>query len=284
MGTTAGRSRGNPYSRPLRDAFVDSGPYNRLKIAGEMGGTAVKVVTLGVRPPFAWLRDAAVEFSLAFRRCALPLILSHSVYLIGFGIILFGRIVESLGIVERVSGADHIIWSREIATWITGMIFAGIVGSAMTADLGARKIREELDALSVLGVERIRSLVVPRVIAATFAMPFLVVLSLLLVDLVNLAIAPRMFDFSTGVFIEGLKGLLDPRDIYLTVLLKNLVLGFFVGVVACYKGVTAGGGAEGVGKAVNETVVITFFGIWLFNSIFNLAYFNAFPDVTSFRG
>jgi phospholipid/cholesterol/gamma-HCH transport system permease protein len=67
-------------------------------------------------------------------------------------------------------------------------------------------------------------------------------------------------------------------------LVKNVVLGFFVGVVACHKGLTCKAGAEGVGRAVNQTVVITFFGIWLFNSVFNLGYLTVFPDAAQFRG
>jgi phospholipid/cholesterol/gamma-HCH transport system permease protein len=54
--------------------------------------------------------------------------------------------------------------------------------------------------------------------------------------------------------------------------------------VACYKGISSGSGAEGVGRAVNQTVVITFFGIWLFNTLFNFAYFTLLPDAASLRG
>jgi phospholipid/cholesterol/gamma-HCH transport system permease protein len=204
--------------------------------------------------------------------------------MIGFGLILFGSILNNLGLTEREAGIMSIIWSREIATWITAMIFAGIVGSAITADLGSRKIREELDALAVLGVEQTRSLVVPRVIACTIAMPALVVLSLLIVNLVNFAIAPSYFDISAKVFLDGLRNIITPEELYFTTILKNVFIGFFVGVVACYKGVSSGAGAESVGRAVNQTVVITFFGIWLFNSFFNFGFFTLFPEVSSFRG
>jgi phospholipid/cholesterol/gamma-HCH transport system permease protein len=249
-----------------------------------MGALAVTSVRLAVKPPFRWYRDAVVEVSSAFRRCVLPLIVSHSVYLIGYGIILFGAILANLGVVERESGAIFLIWAREIATWITGMVFAGIVGSAITADLGARKIREELDALDVLGVRKIDTLVVPRIVATTVAMPLLVILSLAVVILINFILAPTTLEFSNGVWAHNLKANIMPLDLIFPTLIKNTILGFFVGVVACHKGLTCKAGAEGVGRAVNQTVVITFFGIWLFNSVFNLGYLTLFPDVGQFRG
>jgi phospholipid/cholesterol/gamma-HCH transport system permease protein len=264
--------------------LTDATLYERLQSAGDMGALAVKTVRLAVKPPFRWYRDAVVEVSSAFRRCVLPLIVSHSVYLIGYGIILFGAILANLGVVERESGAIFLIWAREIATWITGMVFAGIVGSAITADLGARKIREELDALDVLGVRKVDTLVVPRIVATTVAMPLLVILSLAVVILINFILAPTTLGFSNGVWAHNLKANILPLDLIFPTLIKNTILGFFVGVVACHKGLTCKAGAEGVGRAVNQTVVITFFGIWLFNSVFNLGYLTLFPDTGQFRG
>ena len=274
----------NPYSRGFGAAVLGSPVGGGLKRAGEMGALAVRVARLAVVPPYPWAREALLEISLSFRRCALPLLLSHSVYLIGFGIILFGGILDNLGISDREAGTVYIIWSREIATWITGMIFAGVVGSAVTADLGARKIREELDAMSVLGVDKVSAIVVPRVVAMSIAMPALAFVSLLGVNLVNYLIAPSYFDFSSGVFFDSVANIIQPTDLYFTMFLKNAAIGVFVGIVACYKGLTSDPGAEGVGRAVNQTVVTTFFAIWLFDVLFNLAYFTVFPDVSVLRG
>ncbi len=277
-------AHGNPYSRGAAAAVLRTPGGSRLRAAGEMGGLLVKVAKQTFTPPFPWVREAVVEVSLAVRRCSLPLLLSHAVYLIGFGIILFGNILISLGISDRIGGTVFLIWSREIATWITAMIFAGVVGSAVTADLGARKIREELDAMSVLGVNQIRQLVVPRVVAMSVAMPALAFASLLGVNLVNFLISPSYFGFSTGVYFDSLSNIIRPSDLLLTMFLKNAIIGVFVGVVACYKGLSSAPGAEGVGRAVNQTVVITFFWIWLFDVVFNLAYFTVLPDVSVLRG
>jgi len=274
----------NPYGRSFSQFVEESRPYERFGHAGNMGSLAVQVVRQAFINPTAWMRDAVVELSLSIRRCAIPLTISHTVYLVGYGILLLGILVVNLGIPERVSGAMYLIWSREIATWITAMIFAGVIGSAVTADLGARKIREELDALAVLGVPQIRTLVVPRVIAMTVALTVLSMLSLMLVTLVNYGVSPSRFGFAPGVFRDSMFSTVFPLDLVFTMAIKNAILGFFVGVVACYKGLSSRMGAEGVGRAVNETVIITFFGIWLFNSLFNLAYLTLLPDAAVLKG
>lgn len=275
----------NPYGRSLSELLQGSAPYRRFGTLGEMGSFAAKAARLTFTPPFPWLRDAVEQLSSAIRRCLVPLVVSHSVYLLGFGILLFGTgILATLGVPDRLPGGIWLIWAREIATWITGMIFAGIVGSAITADLGARKVREELDALAVLGVDRIRALAVPRIVATTIGLPVLALISLLIVQVVDYLVAPGLINISTGVFIDNFVAGIYPSDLYFTMLLKNVVLGFFVGAVACYKGLSAAPGAEGVGRAVNQTVIITFFGIWIFNSFFNLAYFTLVPEVAIPRG
>jgi phospholipid/cholesterol/gamma-HCH transport system permease protein len=170
-----------------------------------------------------------------------------------------------------------------VCAWVTCMIFAGVAGSAVTSDLGARKIREELDALAVLGVDRVRSLVVPRVVAMTVAAPVLGMLAVAIAQGVNYAIAPAHLGVAPAVHRDSLVSNILPLDLYASII-KYLIIGFFVGVVSCQKGLASSGGSEGVGRAVNQTVIITFFGIWLFNSLFNLAYFTLFPDVAVPRG
>lgn len=278
-------NRQNPYRRrPALSGLQETPAYRRAKTVGDMGALGAAVVRGLVAPPYTWWRDALVEISLAYRRTAIPMLISHSVFVLGFGLLLFGGIIQDLGLPERHAGVMSIFWSRELATWITGMVFAGVVGSAVTADLGARKIREELDALAVLGVRQLSALVLPRVLACTIAMPTLALLSLVIINGVEFATAPSYFGLPAAELADGLVNTIVPTDIYLTVFLKNLILGFFVGIVACYKGLSSDAGADGVGRAVNQTVVITFFGIWFFNSVFNFAYFTAFPDVASFRG
>src|SRR5882757_5625090 len=95
----AGRRRaGNPYAHGLGAAVVGSGPGRRLQAMGEMGALAVRVLRTAVRSPFSWVAEVVGDVAQSIRRCAIPLALSHSVYLIGFGVILFGNILLDLGI------------------------------------------------------------------------------------------------------------------------------------------------------------------------------------------
>jgi phospholipid/cholesterol/gamma-HCH transport system permease protein len=76
---------------------------------------------------------------------------------------------------------------------------------------------------------------------------------------------------------------MNPYDIGVAIV-KHTILGFFVGIVACQKGLSASGGGESVGRAVAETVLISFFGIWLINSLFNTGYLTVFPDALGIKG
>jgi phospholipid/cholesterol/gamma-HCH transport system permease protein len=269
--------------RTLQEVLLGSGGYGSLRSAGEMGVLALQVVVAWFRPPYPWFKDAVVETSKAFRRCIVPLALSVAVFTVALTVLVFGILLHELGAIDREAGGMWIAFTREVCVWVTGMVFAGVAGSAITADLGARKIREELDALAVLGVDKVRALVVPRVTATTIAAPVLGMLATTTVVGVNYAVAPSHLHFPAAVFRNSLIGDVIPLDLY-AVLIKYTIIGFFVGVVSCHKGLTSKAGAEGVGRAVNQTVVITFFGVWLINTLFNLAYLTVFPQTAILRG
>ncbi len=255
-------------ARRVREALEASRGYEAAESAGGTGSLAVQVVKELIRPPFHYVPDAIAEASNAIRHCLIPYLISHAAFVVGIGIITFGNTLIDIGAADRGAGAFWLIWSREIGTWVTEMIVAALVGSAITADLGARRIREELDALAVLGVDQIRSLVVPRVAAVTLISPVLTFVSLLWINLLDYLIMPTQFGVSHGVILSNLSGTIVPLDLLGPMLIKNTVIGFFIGIVACQKGLSCKLGAEGVGRATAQTVVITYFGIWAFNLTF----------------
>jgi len=258
--------------------------YGRLESAGGMGSLLMQSLRYAGTPPYPWVQTAIVDASMMLRRCFVPLIVSISVFMIGFGFFVLGGITEVLGATDREGGAVIIGIMREMAIWTTGMIFAGVAGSAMTADIGSRKVREELDALAVLGVDKIRVLVVPKVVACIVVAPILGLLAILTSQVVNFALAPAEFGFPPGVLFASTQGSLTQLDIF-GALIRFVIIGALVGVVACYKGLTCGGGTEGVGRAVNQTIVITFFGVWMLDAFFNLAYLSLFPEAqVAFKG
>ncbi|MCW2854383.1 MAG: hypothetical protein JWM84_4047 [Nocardioides sp.] len=280
----AGVTRSSAFVR-AEDRLQRLPGWERLRAAGGMGTLALKTLRVGLRPPFSWLPDMVVELSTSIRRSTGPLAVSGGFFAIGIAVVYFGGIVERLGTLDRGGGALLLGYTREAALWISMMVVAGAVGSSITADLGARKIRDELDALSVLGVDRIRSLVVPRVVAMTIAMPILGLLGLIICLGVSYVALTTVFAdaVTRAAYRETYWAFAYSAD-FLHYVFVLTVGGFFVGVVACYKGINAKGGTEGVGRAVNECVVISFFGVWLIHTFVTFVFFSVFPDVLILRG
>lgn len=270
--------------KTMSDAVAESGIYSILETAGGVSSLFFNAVRQMLKPPFPWVRESIVEASTIMRRCLVPLAVAITVFMVGFGFFVLGGITKILGASDREAGAVIIGFLREANVWITGMIFAGVAGSAMTADLGARKVREELDAMSVLGLDLTKTLVVPKLVAGVVICPILGYFSLLIVEIVNFSLAPEAFGFTRGVMVESTKGSLLSLDV-LGAFIRYVIIGALVAVVACYKGLNAGGGTEGVGKAVNQTIVLTFFAIWMLDAFFNLGYLSLFPQAqASFKG
>ena len=149
---------------------------------------------------------------------------------------------------------------------VTVLVVAGAGATAICADLGARTIREEIDAMRVLGIDPIQRLVVPRVLASTFV-------ALLLNGLVSAIGIAGGYVFSVllqgvnpGAFVSGLTILTHLGELVLSEV-KALLFGVVAGLVGCYRGLTVKGGPKGVGTAVNETVVYAFICLFVINVI-----------------
>ena len=154
----------------------------------------------------------------------------------------------------------------QIGPVVTVLVVAGTGATAMCADLGARTIRDELDALRVMGIDPVHRLAVPRVLAAT-------IVAASLVSLVTIVGLAGSFFFSVfvqhvtpGAFAAGLTLLTRLPDLVLG-LVKGALFGMAAGLIACYKGMTVGGGPQGVGNAVNETVVYSFIALFVINIV-----------------
>jgi len=258
--------------------------YARLESVTGMWDLFVRTVRAAFRPPFTWRHDFRAECALAFRRCSFPLFLSITFFSIGLVITTIAGILELLGTSDRTGGGMTSGWPRETGYWVTSMLFAGVVGSAMTADLGARKIREELDAMAVLGVDAVKTLILPRVLALIVVAPVLGLIAVLVGAGWVYVLGPVFVaNLTPAAFVETGKAFITLHD-YISLTLRCMVTGLFVGIVCCYKGISAKGGAEGVGRAVNEAVLITFIALWLLNSLWNAVLLSQFPFLHVLRG
>src|SRR3569623_2070125 len=124
-----------------------------------------KTIVSALRPPYPYGGEFVQQFLFALRLCWFPLMVST----IAFGYAAPGlqasNFLTLFGANDRLGGFFVLASIREFAPFVTALVVAGVAGTAITADLGARKIREELDALQVLGVDPIKNLVVPRFLA-----------------------------------------------------------------------------------------------------------------------
>ncbi len=160
----------------------------------------------------------------------------------------------------------------ELAPVLSALVFAGRAGAGMTAQLGTMKVTEQIDALTSLGINPIRYLVLPRVVTTTFMVPFLVIFSVFVSILGGLVVAMLGVGVSSEMFLNGFRTSFEISD-FINGLIKATVFGLTVGVVSCYEGFTAQGGAEGVGRSTTSSVVISMVLILIFNFIFALLLF-----------
>src|ERR1700759_2792441 len=236
--------------RPLRDFIVSIGAMLLL---------LRRTLVAALRPPYDYGPELADQFLFALKLGWFPMIIASLAFTYGPAGVQVGDFLNLLGAIDRLGGIFVIIVMREFAPLVCAIVMAGVAGTAMTADLGARKIREELDALVVLGIDPVKSLVVPRFLSLTLLTPLLAVYALLFGTLggvlVTLSNGAQVGPFFSTFFAQANVAEFE------AMLIKSTIFGALIAIVCCYKGLTASGGAEGVGRAVNQAVVIGFLGI-----------------------
>ena len=190
------------------------------------------------------------------RVCTLPALAVS----VPFGIILslqVGVLAQEVGAVAFTGAGNTLAVVRQASPLITALMLSGVAGSAICADLGARKIREELDALEVMGIDPIERLVVPRMLATVIVsvllngvVMFFTIITTLLVSVTTMNLAP-------GSYLASVTTLATLSDLWLS-LGKACVFAVICAVVASFQGLRASKGPTGVGDAVTNAVVINF--------------------------
>ena len=250
--------------------------------AGEMTSLFAFVVKDAVTRPRGYWGDVRDQMYSILRLCWVPMVISTFAFGLGAPGLQALNFYALFGMPERLGSFFIMASVREFAPWINAMVVAGVVGTAITADLGARRIREELDALEVLGVDPVRSLVLPRVAALFIMTGFLDIVALLFGSLGGFVAAVGVGGASPAAFIDSFFDNATTPDLWGSVL-KTALFGLIIGVVCCYKGLRAQGGPAGVGRAVNQAVVISFAGIWIFNYVFTTVLLALNPGMQVFK-
>ncbi len=276
LGTPSGRPDAvGVLPRPSRPLTDDGKIATAVRETGNMFATA-----------FEALRQAplkGVPVAEFFDQCwflarvtTLPLILLS----IPFGMVIaleVGSLLQQIGAQSQLGAAMVLAVVREQAPVATALLIAGAGGSAMCADLGSRRIRDEISAMEVMGVNPLHRLVLPRLLAATLVAVLLDAVVSVAGIAGGLWFGTHAIHITSSSFFATFGELSQIADLVIA-LVKAGIFGFIAAMVACYKGLYCKSGPKGVGDAVNQAVVVTFILSFFVNFLLTVFYFNFIPQ------
>ena len=235
-----------------------------LRGIGEFIAMTMDTFVASVRWPFPW-RELVLQSWFVARVSVVPTVLLA----IPFAVMLvftFNILFAEFGATDFSGTGAAKGTVTQVGPIVTVLVVAGAGATAMCADLGARTIRDEIDALRVMGIDPIHAMVLPRVLAAAFGAG---VLSSI-VSVVGLVgcffFAVFIQNVTPGAFAAGLTLITGLADVVVAII-KAALFGLAAGLIACYKGLTVKGGPAAVGNAVNETVVYSFVALFAINVV-----------------
>jgi phospholipid/cholesterol/gamma-HCH transport system permease protein len=267
--SSAGRATAGLLGGRARASVVTSG---QLVMLGVESVTAAASDI--VRGRFSW-SEFLLQAWFMTRVSLLPTILVA----IPFGVITsvqIGAVASQIGATSFSGAVNGIGVLRQGAPLVTSLMIAGAVGSAICSDLGARTVREEIDALKVMGINPVQRLVAPRVVAALVVSLLLTVVVAMTAMLTAFVMNVGQGSISSGAYIDSFVAFSQILDLVVAEL-KALVFGFIATIVAAHKGLSAKGGPKGVADAVNQAVVLSVILLALVNVGMTQAYVLLFP-------
>jgi phospholipid/cholesterol/gamma-HCH transport system permease protein len=236
--------------------------------------SVVAMISAIVHRRFVWREFIGQAWFIA-SVCILPTVLIA----IPFGIVIslqVGNVARQVGATSFIGAIDALGILREAAPIVTALLLSGAGGSAICADLGSRNIKDEIDALRVLGLSPVERLVAPRVLAGLVVamllngiVAFTAVLSGYIFDVTVLHGTPGSFLGSFSTFAK--------LDDFVVSTLKAMIFGVIAVLIAAYKGLNCKKGAAGVGIAVNQSVVLTPIVLFIVNLVITEVYFAIVP-------
>nr|WP_309234930.1 ABC transporter permease [Nocardia sp. XZ_19_385] len=228
-------------------------------LAGETGRGAVTDLVSG---RFQW-REMLLQTWYLITVTAIPAVLMA----VPFGVVVsiqVGNLIHQIGADSLIGAAGGLGVIQQGAPIATGLLLGGAGASAIAADLGARTIRDEIDALRVMGISPVHRLVIPRAVAMLLVAPLLNILIIFVGVVAGYAVAIGAQNVTPGSYWATFGAFTSLTDIWIS-LVKALLFGFIVVIVACQRGLEAGGGPRGVADGVNAAVVLSVAGIIVVN-------------------
>jgi len=188
---------------------------------------------------------------------------------------------RTLGLETRLGAVINMSLVRELGPVLAATMLAGRVGSSMAAELGTMRVTEQIDALSAMGANPIRYLVVPRFLACLLLIPLLTIMADFMgvagghfYSVMVLGIDMHHYWYNSALFV-------GPYDIFVGIF-KSVFFGAAIAMVSCYQGFHCSAGAEGVGRAATASFVYSFVLILFLDLVLGIAldaiYFTIFPE------
>lgn len=162
--------------------------------------------------------------------------------------------------------------TRELAPVLCALMVAGRIASSIAAEIGTMRVSEQVDALYTMKINSIKYLIVPRIIAALVALPILVLFSDIIGVMGGFLVAFFKLGFNPYIYIQNTYDFVNFMDV-ISGIVKAAVFGFIIAFMGCYFGYHTNKGAEGVGKATTNSVVLSSILIFIFDYIITLFFF-----------
>jgi phospholipid/cholesterol/gamma-HCH transport system permease protein len=245
-----------------------------IRAVGGFFALALDTIVQMFKPPFAF-REFLLQTWFIARVSILPTLMLSIPFTV-LAVFILNILLVEFGAADFSGSGAALGAITQIGPVVTVLVVAGAGATAMCADLGARTIREELDAMEVMGVSPIQRLVVPRVLAVTGVALFLNGLVSVVGVLGGYFLNIYVQHGTAGSYLSSFSTLAQLPDLYVSEL-KALIFGFLAGIIAAYRGLNPRPGPKGVGDAVNESVVIAFVMLFVVNVVLTAIYLRVVP-------
>ena len=250
---------------------------------GQMGIFAWRMMRWLVPDVFhrrTWARCMPLFFEVGNR--TLPVIIITGTFV---GLVLAVQSYDQLraaGFEERMGVLVSLTLVTELGPVLAGVMVAGRVGGALTAELGTMRVTEQISAMSVMGADPLRRLVVPRFLACLLLTPLLTFFCDVFGSMAGWFIAVVIKDVPSSPYWYYIRDAVLAWDLMVG-FAKSLVFGGAIGLIACYKGFHCRSGAEGVGRACTESFVISFLVILIANFFLGTMFSGLYYGIYGFK-
>ena len=224
-----------------------------LEEAGDLAILSAQATWALLRPPYelrAWIAQAEQIGVRSLGVACITTIFTGMVLALQTAVSL-----PSLGVKYYIGTVVSKSLTRELGPVLIALIVGGRIGAGITAELGTMKVTEQIDALRAMAADPIKKLVAPKLAASLLMLPCLVILGDFLGILGGLLIAVGQLQLPAGIYINDVLSALNINDV-MSGIGKSFFFAFFITIVACHHGLRARGGADGVGRATTNTVVM----------------------------